>query len=83
MNRRQLEKLGVPPRCIKSAIAAVQRAAAEGGLRGPKLKEKIREVLEHPSLFVGDLVASADPDLAARVKNGVCVTVCVCVCTKN
>lgn len=59
MNRRQLEKLGVPSRCIKAAIAAVQRAAAEGGLRGPKLKQKMREVLEHPSLFVGDQIFDA------------------------
>ena len=50
MNRRQLEKLGVPSRCIKAAIAAVQRAAAEGGLRGPKLKQQMREVFGQPAV---------------------------------
>lgn len=54
MNRRQLEKLGVPEQCIKPAIAAVQRAATEHGLRGAVLKQRVREVLANPAAFLAD-----------------------------
>ncbi len=33
MNRRQLEKLGVPNDCMREAMTAVQAAAAGGKLR--------------------------------------------------
>ncbi len=51
MNRRQLEKLGVPSDCIKSAISGVQTAVA-GGLRGTPLKQCIQQVVAAPSDFV-------------------------------
>lgn len=53
MNSRQLEKLGVPEHCIKSAIAAIQ-AAAKGGLRGTGVKQAITKVLENPDGFTAD-----------------------------
>jgi len=34
MNGRQLEKLGVPPDCVKLAIAAIQSVRQSGGGRG-------------------------------------------------
>jgi tRNA-splicing ligase RtcB len=50
MNRRQLEKLGVPSDCIKSAIAVIQTAVA-AGLRGPALKQSIQQVVAAPQEF--------------------------------
>ncbi len=54
MNRRQLEKLGVPERCLKAAIAAVQSAAAEGGLRGKDVRANVQAVVERPNDFTSD-----------------------------
>jgi tRNA-splicing ligase RtcB len=54
MNRRQLEKLGVPSYCLKEAIAAVQRAAADGGLRGKDVRATVLSVVERPESFLAD-----------------------------
>jgi tRNA-splicing ligase RtcB len=54
MNRRQLEKLGVPSYCLKEAIAAVQRAAADGGLRGKDVRASVLSVVERPEAFLAD-----------------------------
>ena len=54
MNARQLEKLGVPRRCSKPAIAVVQKLAAAKTLSRGKIKERIRQVVADPRLFVGD-----------------------------
>ena len=54
MNRKQLRKLGVPEYCIDVAVTAVQQAAAADNLRGRALKDRVGEVLDNPSMFVGD-----------------------------
>ncbi|MDZ4783973.1 MAG: RtcB family protein [Planctomycetia bacterium] len=54
MNRRQLEKLGVPARCLKEAIAAVQSAATDGGLRGKDVRAQLLAVVERPTEFTSD-----------------------------
>lgn len=51
MNSRQLEKLGVPGDCIKSAIMAIQSAAKTGTAKGKNLKLLIKGVLEKPQDF--------------------------------
>lgn len=54
MNARQLEKLGVPRDCAKSAIAAVQALAAEKKYSRGEIKKRIGQVVADPQLFVGD-----------------------------
>ena len=47
MNSRQLEKLGVPRQCFKTALAGIQKAAAAG--EGKHVKEAILAVLGDPA----------------------------------
>lgn len=54
MNARQLEKLGVPRDCAKSAIAAVQALTAERKYSRGEIKKRIGQVVADPKLFVGD-----------------------------
>jgi len=54
MNARQLEKLGVPAECMKSAIMAIQSAATAGMLRGMNVKQMIKDVLDRPADHVND-----------------------------
>lgn len=57
MNRKQLQKLGVPPRCVKIATQTLSRAAQEGtgfGLKGKQAKELIAGVLESPGTYLHD-----------------------------
>src|SRR5437762_3297029 len=54
MNARQLEKLGVPAECMKSAILAIQSAANAGVLRGLNVKQVIKEAMEDPGAHVHD-----------------------------
>lgn len=54
MNSRQLQKMGVPEDCVRSAIGAIQSATA-GGLRGKAIKQVIRSVLERPQDFTEDV----------------------------
>ncbi len=57
MNRKQLQKIGVPPRCVKMATQTLSRAAQEGtgfGLKGKQAKELIAGVLESPSTYLHD-----------------------------
>lgn len=59
MNRKQLEKLGVPPACVPTAIRCLSTAAEKGtgfGLKGKRAKEAIAAVLGEPSRFVDDPV---------------------------
>lgn len=56
MNARQLEKLGVPRDCSKAAIGAVQQLAAQKTLSRSQIKERVRQVVADPRLFVGDNV---------------------------
>ena len=53
MNRRQLQKLGVPDDCVKSAITAIQ-AAIRAGAKGKQAKQTIVSVLDRPNDFIDD-----------------------------
>ncbi len=54
MNARQLQKLGVPEGCVKSAIAAIQHAMKAGDQKGKQIKQLIRSVVERPEEFISD-----------------------------
>jgi len=54
MNARQLEKLGVPAECMKSAILAIQSASNAGILRSLNVKQLIAEILASPANHLGD-----------------------------
>jgi tRNA-splicing ligase RtcB len=54
MNARQLEKLGVPGDCIKSAILAIQNASEAGLLRTLNVKQVIKDILDRPGEHVLD-----------------------------
>lgn len=62
MNARQLEKLGVPRYASKAAIFAIQRMVQEGAISKNQMKNRIKQVVEDPALFVGDAIL----DLLAR-----------------
>lgn len=72
MNRRQLQKLGVPPNCVAAAIDALQAAAAQGsgmGLKGKRAKKLVVNVIADPEQFRDDpiwgrLVAALSNDHA-------------------
>ncbi|MCA9201833.1 MAG: RtcB family protein, partial [Planctomycetales bacterium] len=54
MNRRQLEKLGVPDTCFKEGIAAVQNLVQGEKLKGKQVKQRVQQIVESPELFVAD-----------------------------
>lgn len=54
MNRRQLEKLGVPPGCVPAAISAVQNAVSSGEFKGAAVKQQIKQILKSPTDFQND-----------------------------
>lgn len=54
MNTSQLRKLGIPSDCLNTAIAAVQKVAQEGRLKGTPLKERLQEVIQQPEAHVSD-----------------------------
>jgi tRNA-splicing ligase RtcB len=57
MNRKQLQKLGVPPACAKAAITALGRAAEQGegmGLKGKRARQIIADVVKNPRGFEDD-----------------------------
>ena len=57
MNRRQLQKLGVPPKFAAAAIDALRNAASQDlgfGLKGKRAKELVQEVVRAPQTFVHD-----------------------------
>lgn len=54
MNRRQLEKLGVPEYVIREAIIGVGTAAASGDLRGAALKAHVQNILNDPAAHLDD-----------------------------
>jgi len=69
MNRKQLQKLGMPPRCVKTAVQSLSRAAQQGtgfGLKGKQAKELIKAVLLHPKDYLHDAVWG---DLATELLN--------------
>ncbi|HEX6962502.1 MAG TPA: hypothetical protein VF175_11590 [Lacipirellula sp.] len=59
MNRRQLQKLGIPPKFAAAAIDALRTAASQDlgfGLKGKRAKDLIKEVAASPATFVHDPV---------------------------
>lgn len=57
MNRKQLQKLGVPPDCAKAAIVALGRAADQGsgmGLKGRRARQMVVGVVRNPRTFETD-----------------------------
>jgi tRNA-splicing ligase RtcB len=54
MNRKQLQKLGVPPDCTKAAIVALGRAADHGtgmGMKGQRARQLVAKVVGEPRAF--------------------------------
>lgn len=68
MNRRQLEKLGVPPFAVAQAIVDIQLAAKKGGMKGKQIKAAILRVCDNPEACVDDPYFS---DLAKTLVEGV------------
>jgi tRNA-splicing ligase RtcB len=54
MNARQLEKLGLDPACIPTAIQVIQRVASQPGIRGKNIKERIKEIVASPASYEAD-----------------------------
>jgi tRNA-splicing ligase RtcB len=57
MNRRQLQKLGVPPKFAAAAIDALRNAASQDlgfGLKGKRARDLVKEVVHSPATFVHD-----------------------------
>ena len=57
MNRKQLQKLGVPPDCAKAAIQALSRAAEQGtgmGMKGQRARQMVAAVVGDPRAFETD-----------------------------
>ena len=57
MNRKQLQKLGVPPDCAKAAIQALSRAAEQGrgmGLKGQRARQLVAAVTGDPHAYETD-----------------------------
>jgi tRNA-splicing ligase RtcB len=54
MNARQLEKLGLDPGCIPTAIQVIQRVVAQQGVRGKDIKERIKDVVASPATYASD-----------------------------
>jgi tRNA-splicing ligase RtcB len=59
MNRRQLQKLGIPPKCAAAAIDALRTAASQDlgfGLKGKRARDLVKEVVASPTAFAHDPV---------------------------
>jgi tRNA-splicing ligase RtcB len=59
MNRRQLQKLGVPPKFASAAIDALRCAASKDlgfGLKGKRARDLVKEVVGSPATFVHDQI---------------------------
>jgi tRNA-splicing ligase RtcB len=57
MNRRQLQKLGVPPKFAAAVIDALRNAASQDlgfGLKGKRAKDLVKDVVASPATFVHD-----------------------------
>jgi tRNA-splicing ligase RtcB (3'-phosphate/5'-hydroxy nucleic acid ligase) len=57
MNRKQLQKLGVPPDCAPAAIRALGKAADEGlgmGLKGKRARQLVAQVVSNPLGYQAD-----------------------------
>ncbi|MEO1496884.1 MAG: RtcB family protein [Planctomycetota bacterium] len=59
MNRKQLQKLGVPPDCVTAAVRCLGRAAGQGtgfGVKGKRAKQYVLAVLADPGAHADDPV---------------------------
>src|SRR5215213_7203081 len=59
MNRRQLQKLGVPPKFAAGAIDALRNAASQDlgfGLKGKRARDLVKDVVASPATYVHDPV---------------------------
>jgi tRNA-splicing ligase RtcB (3'-phosphate/5'-hydroxy nucleic acid ligase) len=57
MNRRQLQKLGVPPKCAAAAVDALRDAASRDlgfGLKGKRARDLVKSVVASPATFLND-----------------------------
>lgn len=57
MNRRQLEKLGAPPHCVRAIQSALGAAADQGlgfGAKGARARQMVADVLARPEAFALD-----------------------------
>jgi len=57
MNRRQLQKLGIPPLLVDAALDALGEAASQDlgfGLKGKRARELVRQVVVSPTAFLHD-----------------------------
>ena len=54
MNKRQLQKLGVPEECVREAIRAIGLLTRDGSTRNNKVKRRLQETLESPETFLDD-----------------------------
>lgn len=62
MNRRQLQKLGVPPDSVAAAISALQTAASKElgmGLKGKRAKQLMAAVIAAPEEYIDDPIWGA------------------------
>jgi len=73
MNRRQLQKLGIPPNCAAAAIDALRTAAMQGlgmGLKGKRAKQSVELVVAKPEEFVADAIwGNLAKELLADIKH--------------
>jgi tRNA-splicing ligase RtcB len=57
MNAKQLQKLGVPPDCVRAAMQALGRAADQGtgmGLKGKRARQLVAGVVQNPRIHEAD-----------------------------
>lgn len=54
MNARQLEKIGIPRHASHEAIRAIQVLSESSGFDSRQIKQRLKQVAETPSLFLGD-----------------------------
>ena len=57
MTRRQMQKLGMPPKCVDAAIDALGAAASQNlgfGLKGKRARELVKKVVASPGSFRDD-----------------------------
>ncbi len=59
MNRNQLQKLGIPPTCVPTALDALHQAASQNlgfGLKGKRAHELVKSVMAAPATYSHDPV---------------------------
>ena len=56
MNGRQLQKIGVPERCVKEAVLAVQQVSRSDLNQRRNIKTLIKAVLAQPEVYLSDKI---------------------------